>query len=156
MYKDCFLKFCSQNFTLKNYHESVHLTNQAIQKHYKNSPERDPGLPIKNICDLNSFKNYLKFIKKEEVWDQVIYPEMRKTIIGTMLTNQESLSYKKNRFGFYGCDFIIDNDFKPWLIEINGFPGLSPSYSAKLCNKVLIDIVKGKKVLININKGIDE
>lgn len=143
MYKDCFLKFCSQNYTLKSYHESIHLTNQAIQKHYTNSCDRNPGLPIKNICGLDSFKNYLKYIDKEGIWDEVIYPGMKKTIVGIMLTNQEALANEKHRFGLYGCDFILDSDLRPWLIEINNFPDFGPSYKAKLCNKVLKDIIKG-------------
>lgn len=148
MYKDCFLKFSSQNYTLESLHESIHLTNQAIQRHYKNSPNRYPGLPQKNICGLQSFLNYLKHNGKEGVWDKVIYPGMKKTIIGVMLTNQDALSYENNRFGLYGCDFILDNDFRPWLIEINNFPDLGPSYEAKICNRVLIDIIKGKVVFL--------
>lgn len=147
MYKDCFLKFCSQNYTLKSYHKSIHLTNQAIQRHYQNSPHRHSGLPIRNICGLKSFKKYLKYIKEGGIWGKVIYPGMKKTIIGIMLTNQEALSFTKNRFGLYGCDFILDNDFRPWLIEINKFPNLGPSYQAKLCDRVLIDIIKGKGVV---------
>lgn len=143
MYKDCFLKFCSRNYTLKNYHKSIHLTNQAIQKHYINRYDRNRCLPVKNICDLNSFKNYLTHIKKEGIWDEVIYPGMKKTIIGIMLTNQEAFANEKNRFGFYGCDFILDNDLRPWLIEINHSPNMGPSYEARLCNNFLNDIIKG-------------
>lgn len=146
MYKDCFFKFCSQNYTLESYHESIHLTNQAIQRHYKNNPDRNPRLPAKNICGLNSFKNYLKCIRKEKSWDQVIYPGMKKTIIGVMLANQEALSNDKNRFGLFGCDFVLDNNLRPWLIEINNNPDLAPSYKAKLCDQVLNDVIKGKGV----------
>lgn len=33
-YKESYLRFSSQQYNLMNYHESVHLTNHAIQKYY--------------------------------------------------------------------------------------------------------------------------
>lgn len=146
MYKDCFLKFCSQNYNLNSYHESIHLTNQAIQRHYKNDPHRNPRLPNKNICGLDSFKAYLKCIRQKDIWDKFIYPGMKKTIVGVMLNNQEAFSNNKNRFALYGCDFLLDNNFRPWLMEINKSPDLGPSYKAKLCNKVLNDVIRGNVI----------
>lgn len=47
-------------FTLSNYHESVHLTNNAVQHKYKNNAERDKALPDENMWDCHSFKAYLR------------------------------------------------------------------------------------------------
>lgn len=47
-------------FSLSNYHESVHLTNNAIQARYKNNNERDKALPDENMWDCITFKAYLK------------------------------------------------------------------------------------------------
>ncbi|XP_049866852.1 tubulin glycylase 3A-like [Pectinophora gossypiella] len=144
MYKDCYLKFSSQKYSLESYHESIHLTNNAVQKKYKNCANRHPELPQNNMWDLETYKEYLVKTGKETVWDEVIYPGMRKSIVGIMLNCQESISYSKNRFELYGCDFILDKDYKPWLIEINSCPDLNPTteVTAKICPAVLTDIIK--------------
>ncbi|PZC83279.1 hypothetical protein B5X24_HaOG208043 [Helicoverpa armigera] len=60
VYKDSYLRFSSQIFSLSNYHESVHLTNNAVQTKYKNVSERDKALPDENMWDCHTFKAYLR------------------------------------------------------------------------------------------------
>lgn len=60
VYRDSYLRFSSQMFSLSNYHESVHLTNNAVQSRYKNNNERDKALPDENMWDCLTFKAYLK------------------------------------------------------------------------------------------------
>lgn len=149
MYKDCYLKFSSQKYSLKNYHESIHLTNNAVQKNYKNCAERHPELPPSNMWDSDTYKSYLIRIGRDKVWDNIIYPGMKKSIISIMLSCQDSLSYCKNRFELYGCDFILDKQYKTWLIEINSCPDLNHTtpVTAKICPAVLSDIIKGELVI---------
>lgn len=149
MYKDCYLKFSSQKYNLTNFHESIHLTNNAVQKKYKNCIDRHNDLPQHNMWDLETYKEYLNKIGKELVWDHLTYPAMKKSIVGIMLTYQDSLSHSKNCFELYGCDFILDKDYRPWLIEINQGPDLNPTtqVTAKICPEVIEDIIKGKNTL---------
>ncbi|XP_026332622.1 tubulin glycylase 3A-like [Hyposmocoma kahamanoa] len=140
MYQDCVIKFCSQKYSLKNLHESIHITTQAVQRRYKNS-DPHPGLPKNNFCYSNKYRNYLKDTGKGKFWDDVIYPGMKKIIIGIMLSSQEFLMEKNNRFGLYCGDFILDNDFRPWLIEINKTHFYS-SNETEICHRVISDIIK--------------
>lgn len=141
-YQDCFLKFSSQNDIVMNcFSESVHFTVQECKNSFL------LGLSKNNTCESKTFKNYLKCIGKADVWDNVIYPGMKKLIVGTMLSNQNSLKYSKNQFGFYCCKFILDNDFRPWLIEVDSSPDLYPSNNTKICHRVVSDIFKGKITL---------
>ena len=52
-------RFCSQPFKIDDFHESIHLCNNAIQARYKNG-ERSSSLPEENMWDNETFINYLR------------------------------------------------------------------------------------------------
>lgn len=87
MYNESYLRFSSQEFTLVDFHESVHLTNHAVQKRYKNG-QRDERLPRENMWDCHTFQAYLRQIGKAEMWSEKIYPGMQKALIGESLKQQ--------------------------------------------------------------------
>lgn len=60
-YRECYIRFSSQNFTLKSNHESIHLCNHAIQRKYKNA-KRDRRLPDENMWDSYTFRTHLKYV----------------------------------------------------------------------------------------------
>ena len=149
MYKESYLRFSSQEYNLMNYHESVHLTNYAIQKKYTNG-KRDNRLPTENMWDCHTFQTYLRSIGKPRVWFERIYPGMQQAIVGSMLASQENMDRRINTFELFGADFMISEDFSPWLIEINSSPdlGASTSVTARLCPQCLEDVVKGREKYI--------
>lgn len=145
-YRESYLRFSSQEYSLSNHHESVHLTNYAIQKKYTNG-KRDKRLPSENMWDCYSFQAYLRQIGKSNMWLERIYPGMRKAIVGTMLASQENMDRRPNTFELFGADFMICENFYPWLIEINSSPdlGATTSVTARMCPKCLEDVVKGRE-----------
>lgn len=60
-YRESYLRFCSQKFSLDDFHESIHLCNHAIQCKYNNCGDRDPTLPVDNMWDVTTFKAFLKY-----------------------------------------------------------------------------------------------
>ena len=59
--RECYLRFCSQQFDLTNNNEAVHLSNNAIQCKYLNG-ERSGELPEENMWDVHQFKDYLRWV----------------------------------------------------------------------------------------------
>ncbi|KAF7992932.1 hypothetical protein HCN44_005713 [Aphidius gifuensis] len=144
MYRESYLRFCTQNFQLADLHESIHLCNNAIQCKYKNSTDRHPALPIDNMWDSTTFKQFLDTQGHTNVWDELIYPGMKQGLVGSLLASQEAMDRRKNSFELYGADFMIMDDFTVWLIEINSHPDMSNSTSVttRLCKQVMEDTIK--------------
>ncbi|CAK1549672.1 unnamed protein product [Leptosia nina] len=72
------------------------------------------------------------------------YIGIKQCLIGAMLACQESMDKRQNSFELYGADFMLTEDFTPWLIEINSSPDLAPttSVTARLCPQCLEDVIK--------------
>nr|XP_022901851.1 tubulin glycylase 3A-like isoform X1 [Onthophagus taurus] len=143
MYKMCYLRFSSQTYNLRKLHESIHLTNNSVQCKYRNV-NRDPALPDHNMWDSNRFKTYLETIGYPNAYDAIIYPGMKQCITASILIHQENINTRRNCFELYGADFMLTEDFQPWLIEINSRPALyaSTPVTGRMCPQVLEDVVK--------------
>ncbi|KAF7246639.1 Protein monoglycylase TTLL8 [Varanus komodoensis] len=143
-YKESYLRFSTQRFSLNNLHSSIHLCNNSIQKNYKNASDRSSQLPYHNMWTSNKFQDYLQKRGLGHVWRNVIYPCMKKILIYTMKMAQEQVEPRRSSFELYGADFILGNDFKPWLIEINSSPTMYPStpITSDLCARVQEDTIK--------------
>ncbi len=75
-----------------------------------------------------------------------IFPRMRDIIIDTYLASRKELSQKQkyHQFEFFGYDFLIDEDFRVWLIEVNENPylGQPNSYIKETLPKMLDDMTE--------------
>ncbi|XP_071960239.1 tubulin tyrosine ligase 3-like isoform X2 [Antedon mediterranea] len=143
-YKDCYLRFCTQPYTLDDFDTAIHLSNQSVQKHYSNNPTRSTELPDDNMWTSAQFCEYLEGRDCGNVWMDLVYPGMKRAIIDALLCAQDIVEPRKHSFEVYGADFMLTEDFKPWLIEINSSPamGATTKITEQMCFDVIEDTMK--------------
>lgn len=148
MYKMCYLKFSTKLYDPLDFTVSVHITNTAIQSKYTIDKNRSTNIPQCNEWSSDRFLQYLKNQQKLHLWDEKIYPTMKKNIITIVSASLDLSMIQPNHFQLYGCDFMIDSNYEPVLLEINGFPTLT----SVICSTCLKDLVKGLFKIIDVDK----
>ncbi|XP_037034971.1 tubulin glycylase 3B-like [Bradysia coprophila] len=138
MYKKSYLKFSTKLYDPLNYKVSIHITNTAVQSKYSIDKNRSRNIPQCNEWSSDRFLAYLNKQNKSTLWDNKIYPAMKQNIIATVSASVEFTVIQPNHFQLYGCDFVIDENHNPILLEINGFPTLT----SVICAMCLEDLVK--------------
>ena len=123
--KEGHLKGSSEEYNLNNTNKFIHITNHSIQKKSIKFEKYEFG----NEISYNDFKKYLQ---KENIslnkFNELIN-DMKNMILISMNSVKNKLNKTKNVlcFEIFGYDFIIDKNFKPWILEINNNPGLGIS-----------------------------
>ena len=69
---------------------------------------------------------------------------MQNAVIHSLESVQDMFECKQGCFELFGYDFMIDDDFNTWLIEINSSPAMdySTAVTERLVKKVLEDTIK--------------
>ncbi|NXY19015.1 TTLL3 monoglycylase, partial [Atrichornis clamosus] len=139
-YRDCYLRFCSQPFSLHCLEPARHLCNVSIQKKYK-TLQQDPRVPSDKTWSNKQFQAYLARLGRGDAWHQVLVPGMKAAILSALRCAQHQVGFRKGSFELFGADFLVGEDFQPWLLEINSCPTMSPSTAVtrRLCANVQRD-----------------
>ncbi|NXL78106.1 TTLL3 monoglycylase, partial [Leptocoma aspasia] len=139
-YRDCYLRFCSRPFSLCHLEPARHLCNVAIQKRYKTS-QPDPRVPPDKIWSNKQFQAHLARLGRANAWPRVMVPGMKAAILNALRCARDQVGSRKGSFELFGADFLIGEDFQPWLLEINSCPTMSPSSAVtrRLCANVQRD-----------------
>lgn len=121
-YLDGYLRTTSQEFSLDQVDPFVHLTNDAIQKHSSEYGKFENG----NKLSYRDFQRYLDTNHKEFNFFTQVLPKIRDIVKDTMQASFNIIDKNKRMhcMEIFGYDFMIDEEFKPWLIEINTNPCL--------------------------------
>ncbi|NXK94113.1 TTLL3 monoglycylase, partial [Formicarius rufipectus] len=143
-YQDCYLRFCSEPFSLHHLEHSRHLCNVSIQKRYKKSPHQDPRVPPHRVWSSKQFQGYLAQLGRGDAWHQVMVPGMKAAILNSLRCAQDHMGFRKGSFELFGADFLVGKDCQPWLLEINSCPTMSPSsvVTRRLCANVQRDTLR--------------
>ena len=119
------LKSSSKLYDLNSKDKFIHITNHSLQKKCSKFAQHEYGNEM-------SYDDFKKVMKEDNIplenFDKMI--EEMKYLIKISFKAVGNKLLKTNPvlcFEIFGYDFILDNDFKPWILEINNNPGLGIS-----------------------------
>lgn len=122
MFRNGFCRFCTMKYDtsvteLDNMY--VHLTNVSVQKHGSEYNSQHGGkLGIHNL------KLYLEGTRGREVTNR-LFENIQWLIVHSLKAVAHVMSNDRHCFECYGYDIIIDDNLKPWLIEVNASPSMT-------------------------------
>ncbi|XP_017871528.1 PREDICTED: probable tubulin polyglutamylase TTLL1 [Drosophila arizonae] len=119
LYNEGFCRFCTQRYDqteIDNVY--MHLTNVSIQKNNKEYNSIHGGK-----WSMQNLWLYLDSIRGEGV-SKTLSSRILETIRHSLDAVAPVMANDRHCFEVYGYDIIIDNNLKPWLIEINTSPSI--------------------------------
>ena len=138
LYEEGFARFGSRPFssraeTLNDF--QIHLTNSSIQKNYNHDiskathPARIAGKDGGgNKVTLSWLWKRLKSSQGLLLHDtdiDMIWKNIQELCLRTLMAVGDKIPHQPNAFEVFGFDVILDEELKPWLIEVNACPALS-------------------------------
>jgi hypothetical protein len=127
-YDEGYIRTSSYEFDINNLGDrNIHLTNDAIQKKCADYGKYEPG----NKMSYNEFQHYLDKYHGEVslCFERDLQPQIDKLTADVVRAVHGKLDPKRrvNTFEVFGLDFMIDDEFKLYLIEVNTNPCLELS-----------------------------
>uniref|UniRef100_A0A7S1JDB9 Tubulin--tyrosine ligase n=1 Tax=Eutreptiella gymnastica TaxID=73025 RepID=A0A7S1JDB9_9EUGL len=97
-----------------------HLTNHCLQIQHPDFGKWEAG----NEMWWWQLQQYFDSAGRGCSLEQDIYPQIRRHVRDSLLSVQDHLALSPDyrAFQLFGFDFMIDDSFKVWLLEINGSP----------------------------------
>jgi hypothetical protein len=122
-FQDGYLRTTSHEFSMENLSNNfIHLTNDAIQKHSQDYGKFENS----NKLSYKDLQRYLDLHYSELNFSTQVLPKIKQIIKETISASFFRINQNKRTccFEILGYDFMIDKDFRPWLIEVNTNPCL--------------------------------
>ena len=169
-YDECYLRFALSDYNSDTLTDRFsHLCNNCVQKEASDFEERRGELCFERVGSSNKGCRRIDVGSgrlqeladvdgagavnpiglpvtelQESVWQEKILPQLQSISIWAVMCAQDLLENRKGSSELFGYDFLIDRDFRVWLIEINSSPDMSPSTAVteKLCYRCLYDTIR--------------
>ncbi|EAR99457.2 tubulin polyglutamylase, putative (macronuclear) [Tetrahymena thermophila SB210] len=137
LYAMGFGRFCNEQYTqdiAEMDNMFIHLTNVAIQKFSDKYSEKHGGK-----WSLQSLRYYLEMVYGTDMANKC-FDDINNIIIMSLKSVQSIIINDKHCFEMYGYDILIDENCKPWLIEINASPSLT--VTGKIDKELKTELIK--------------
>lgn len=146
LYRDGYVRTSSEKFSLASKANFVHLTNNCLQVCGNNYGKHEEG----NTLSFDAFRLYLEnaysHCKEKVSFNEHIMPRIKDLIIDTVMAVKGVAAPAKRGgccFELLGYDFMIDEDLRVWLIEVNINPylGMPNEYIKKLLPRMASEML---------------
>ncbi|XP_007957598.1 tubulin--tyrosine ligase [Orycteropus afer afer] len=137
LYREGVLRTASEPYHVDNFQDKTcHLTNHCIQKEYsKNYGKYEEG----NEMFFEAFNQYL-ISALNITLESTILLQIKHIIRSCLMSVEPAISTKYlpyQSFQLFGFDFMVDEELKVWLIEVNGAPACAQKLYAELCQGIV-------------------
>ena len=136
------LKGSSELYDINNTNKFIHITNHSLQKKSLKFEQYEYGNEM-------SYSDFKSFMQEENISIEKFHKmiEQMKYLVKISFKSVGNKLLRINPvlcFEIFGYDFILDNDFRPWILEINNNPGLGISSPVieKLVPRMLDDALR--------------
>jgi tubulin monoglycylase TTLL3/8 len=140
-YEECYVRFGSADYCPEDIRNKfAHLTNNSINAKNKQGDDSIPG----NMWSQEEFVQYLTELEGTDVFEQRIRPQMERIVKLSLMSALDSIENRKFTHEMFGYDFMVDEDYQVWLIEVNSSPSMeySTHVTKRLVKQGLRDLAK--------------
>ncbi|XP_046419628.1 probable tubulin polyglutamylase TTLL2 [Neodiprion fabricii] len=122
LYKEGLVRFATEKFSLDNLDNPFrHLTNCSLNKLGPGYSEKKERVGAGCKWTLRQLRRYLE---QSGYSDWFLWQRIACLVSLTILSQAAGIPRSSNCFEFFGFDVLIDENLKPWLIEVNVSPAL--------------------------------
>lgn len=122
IYRTGFTRFSASRYSTDSIENAyVHLTNVAVQK---TSIDYNPDFGGK--WEIGKLKAYLA-CKHGFDAANTLFADIQGIMLRSLFTVQKAIINDPHCFELYGYDILIDDQLKPWLLEVNASPSMTAS-----------------------------
>ena len=134
-HREGFARFCTSKYdpspaNLGN--PFVHLTNVAVQKRGADYNQHHGGKWNLRHCRLHVEATRGRAAAAR------LFADMDRLIVDSLRAVQAQIINDRHCFECYGYDVLVDDDLKPWLVEVNASPSLSATTRADRVMKLAL------------------
>ena len=150
MFNEGLARFATEKYTQNSFKNPfIHLTNYSInkksKKFVKNENEQED-----NVGNKWSLSAFFKFLDSQGVDTQKLIGDINDAIIKAFISvesvvfkyTKAFVPHRTNCFELFGVDVLLDDNLKPWIMEVNLSPSLSTDapLDLKIKTKLVADI----------------